>query len=707
MTRSIPGSESKGEEILFAPLLQVKNLRTSFFGHLGEVQAVRNISFDLLRGEILGIVGESGSGKSVTALSIMKLLQYPGKIVGGQILLDGEDLVPKKHRQMRRIHGQRLAMVFQDPMTSLNPLFTVGNQIIETIKEHKKLSRREAEAKAIHMLRLVGIPSPEKRLYSYPHEFSGGMRQRVMIAMALACSPELLIADEPTTALDVTIQAQVLELIRKLNVQLKTSTILITHNLGAAAGICDRILVMYGGRILEEGSVDEVFYDPRHPYTLGLLNSIPKGTEAASRRRLVPILGTPPDMLHPPEGCPFHPRCAHAMKICACAELPPVFTLGGTHRAGCWLLHSEAPQERFFKPVAVREPEKARRGERKETLIEVRDLKVYFKKNDGFLLRSNTCIRAVDGVSFSIRAGETFGLVGESGCGKSTTGAAMVGLHKPHSGQILYKGTNLAELREAEILKYRKKLQMIFQDPYASLNPRMTAADIIGEPLDIHGICSGRERRERIRELLEMVGLRGDHASRYPHEFSGGQRQRIGIARALAVNPEFIVCDEPVSALDVSIQAQVVNMLEELQERLGLTYLFIAHDLAVVRHISRRVGVMYLGSLVEIASVSELYEHPLHPYTQALLSAALVADPRKSRLREVHILEGDVPTPLGMPEGCRFATRCKQVLPICFRSSPVLGEISPGHAVACHHFGTSSDLGSSEIGSYDNPPLRD
>lgn len=669
---------------MFQPLLQVKNLRTSFFNHFGEVQAVRDISFDLLRGEILGIVGESGSGKSVTALSVMNLLQHPGRIVSGQILFDGEDLVHKKRSQMRKIHGQRLAMIFQDPMTSLNPLFTVGNQIVETIREHQKLSRRDAEAKAVRMLHLVGIPSPEKRLYSYPHEFSGGMRQRVMIAMALSCDPELLIADEPTTALDVTIQAQVLKLIRELNDQLKTATIMISHNLGAAAGICDRILVMYGGQILEEGAVDEVFYDPRHPYTLGLLNSIPKGTEAASKQKLVPILGTPPDMLHPPKGCPFHPRCTHAMRVCASTDRPPVVSLSRTHYAGCWLLHPEAPRTCFSQASSAKESNKTCAKGTGDKFLEVRNLKVFFKKHSGFLSQRLDQIRAVDDVSFSIRAGETFGLVGESGCGKSTTGAAIVGLHKPTSGQIFYKGTDLIGLSESESWPYRQKLQMIFQDPYASLNPRMTVADIIGEPLDIHGICTGKERQERIHELLETVGLRRDHASRYPHEFSGGQRQRVGIARALAVNPEFIVCDEPVSALDVSIQAQVVNMLEDLQERLGLTYLFIAHDLAVVRHISRRIGVMYLGSLVETAPTDVLYDDPLHPYTQALLSAAPIADPRTSRLRETHILEGDVPSPLDIPKGCRFVTRCKQALPKCSEFCPPMREIVPEHAVACH-----------------------
>ena len=681
---STPNSDGKGGGPVSTPLLQVKNLRTSFFNHLGEVQSVRDVSFHLLPGEILGIVGESGSGKSVTALSIMKLLQAPGRIVGGQVLFAGEDLVPKTRAQMRRIHGQRMAMIFQDPMTSLNPLFSIGNQIVETIREHQRLSTEAAAEKAVRMLRLVGIPSPEERLHSYPHEFSGGMRQRAMIAMALSCEPELLIADEPTTALDVTIQAQVLKLMKDLNIQLKTATMLITHNLGAAAGVCDRILVMYGGQVMEEGTVEELFYAPRHPYTLGLLESIPKGTGEASRQRLVPILGTPPDMLRPPKGCPFYPRCPRAMRICATQDAPPVFELGTTHRVRCWLHHPEAPTV-----VSLPKESSGRHREgtplaQGETLLEVQNLRVFFEKTSGLLARRIDTVRAVDGVSFSIKAGETFGLVGESGCGKSTTGAAVVRLLRPTGGQVVYRGTDLGSLSEREVWNYRKKLQMIFQDPYASLNPRMTVADIVGEPLDIHRICTGKERRERIHELLHVVGLGKDHASRYPHEFSGGQRQRVGIARALAVNPEFIVCDEPVSALDVSIQAQVVNMLEDLQAQRGLSYLFIAHDLAVVRHISKRIGVMYLGSLVDVAAADELYDHPLHPYTQGLLAAAPVADPRGSRLRETPLLEGDIPSPLAAPPGCPFVTRCRQRANGCEDQRPSLREVAPGHAVACH-----------------------
>jgi len=541
-------------------ILQVRNLSVSFLSHGKEIQAVRGVSFDVKKGETLGIVGESGSGKSVTARSIMRLLPSPPAVVKeGEILFLGENLLHKTEKEMENIRGREIGMIFQDPMTSLNPMMKVGDQIAEGLIKHQKRPAREAEQKAIEMLKLVGIRDSETRARQYPHEFSGGMRQRVMIAMALACRPALLIADEPTTALDVTIQAQILRVMKNMQQRFGTSIILITHDLGVVAGMCDRVVVMKDGEIVETGTTEDIFARPRHPYTLKLLNALPR-LDAEKKPGRAPLVLTGADRGRP--------------------------------------------------------------------LIEVRSLRKYFDLGKGNLLK------AVDGVSFRIGRGETLGLVGESGCGKSTTGRTILRLHEPTGGDVLYDGVPVNRLSAREMKRMRRHMQMIFQDPYASLNPRMKVLDIIGEALDAQKLAfSKRERQKRVEELLEMVGLEPSFAMRYPHEFSGGQRQRIGIARALAVNPQFVVCDEPLSALDVSFQAQIVRLLEELRQRLGLTYLFIAHDLAVVKQISDRVAVMYRGRIVELAESEELYANPRHPYTRKLLAAIPVPDPQVEKRR--------------------------------------------------------------------------
>lgn len=610
-------------------ILSVKNLSVSFDTYAGVVQAVREVSFDLEKGETLAIVGESGSGKSVMSKSLMGLIpQPPGKIKGEYIRYKNEDILSFSKGKLRKLRGSEISIVFQDPMTSLNPTMTVKNQIIEGILTHNRISKKKAVDRAIELLGLVGIHEPEKRINQYPHQFSGGMQQRVVIAMALACDPEILIADEPTTALDVTVQAQVIDLFKKIQKERGTSIVFITHDLGVVANIADRVAVMYAGKIVEIGKVEEIFDNPRHPYTKGLLNAMPNLSHSNSRLTSIP--GSPPNLMHPPEGDAFALRNKAPLKIDFLYH-PPMFKVTDTHQAATWLLHEKVGQEveNEIEEILLTEEEEEKPIGQKilgNKLLEITDLKQHFNAGQ------NNEVRAVDGVSFEIYEGETFGLVGESGCGKSTTGRNLVNLYEPTGGEIRFKGERLAKKNKVEL---HKQMQMIFQDPYSSLNPRWTVADIIAEGMDIHGLYkSKKERRKKVEDLLETVGLNPEHATRYPHEFSGGQRQRIGIARALAVEPEFIVADEPISALDVSIQAQVINLLKKLQEEKGLTYLFIAHDLSMVKHISDRVGVMYQGKLVEIAPSDELYENPLHPYTQSLLGAIPVPDPSSEKTRK-------------------------------------------------------------------------
>lgn len=544
------------------------------------------------------------------------------------------------------------------------------------------------------MLTLVGVNEPESRLKQYPHELSGGMRQRVMIAMALVCEPDILIADEPTTALDVTIQAQILELMQDLQKKLGMAIIMVTHDLGVIASMCDEIIVMYGGRVCERGTADAIFYHPAHEYTKGLLRSIPKADNM--NEKLIPIGGTPINLLQMPEGCAFCPRCESAMKICL-KQQPAEFRVGEDHLASCWMNVKKSMKHR--RAAAMSSEKK-----NNDYLLEVEHLKQYFPVHQGF---STIPLKAVDDISFAIRPGETLGLVGESGCGKTTVGRTLLRLYQPTAGKITFDGKVLFDSGEqydengkvivdtngkpvmgkkvdVNMMPYRKEMQMVFQDPYSSLNPRMTVEDIIGEPLDVHKLYRNKkERREKILDLMELVGLNAEHAMRYAHEFSGGQRQRIGIARALAVNPKFIVCDEAVSALDVSIQAQVVNMFEELQEKLGVAYLFIAHDLLVVHHISDRIAVMYLGKMMEIADADELNANPIHPYTLSLLSAVPIPDPETARKSHRIVLEGDVPSPLKMPTGCPFRTRCKYATEKCGQEMPQLTDRGNGHMVAC------------------------
>ncbi len=663
-------------------LLDVKSLEVEFATEAGTVRAVDGINFQVNRGEFLAIVGESGCGKSVTALSIMRLLPpKTATITAFQINFNGVDLTKLPESQMRALRGRHISMIFQEPMTSLNPVLTIGDQLTEPLILHLGMNRDQANSRAVELLSQVGIPEPERRLSQYPHQFSGGMRQRVMIAMGIACEPKLIIADEPTTALDVTIQAQILELLKDIASRLDIAVILITHNLGVVAAYADRVNVMYAARIIESGSAADIFAIPAHPYTVGLIRSVPR-LDRPRVKRLATIEGMPPNLLAPPTGCRFRERCP--IQISQCLTLPKLDYIEkgiNSHGVACW--RSEYTRQNtanlYGEETAASDIE---RPHGDKILLKVKNLKQYFDitLRQGMSVR-HVDIKAVDDISFEVREGETVGLVGESGCGKTTTGRAILHLTTPTNGKFEF---DMSELNSGNIAAVRRNLQVIFQDPFSSLNPRMKVGRILSEPLRFHNLRPDRASREkRVAELLTQVGLYPYMADRYPHELSGGQRQRVGIARALALEPKMIICDEPVSALDVSVQAQIMNLLEDLQRQCGLTYLFIAHDLAVVRHIAHRVIVMYLGKIVEVGDADALYSNPKHPYTQALLDAAPVPDPVVEQGRERTILEGELPSPLNPPQGCVFYGRCPIGTSECKQKVPHLSNISEKHGVAC------------------------
>ena len=675
-------------------ILEVRDLAVRFGGSATGVHAVRGTSFDVRPGEVLGIVGESGSGKSASALAIMGLLP-PSAHVSGSVRLAGQQLLGLDDAGLSRVRGNTIAMVFQDPLSALTPVYTVGDQIAEAIHAHRDVTKDEARKRTLELLDLVGIPNAAARAGAFPHEFSGGMRQRVMIAMAIANDPDVIVADEPTTALDVTVQAQVLEVLRTARDVTGAAILMITHDLSLIAGFADRLAVMYAGRIVETGSVDDAFYTTRMPYTVGLLGAIPRADESGTQP-LVPIAGSPPSLAGLAPGCPFAPRCPVAIDVCRETE-PALELVGdGAQRAACHRsgeVGASLPVAEIF-PLPQLPPPAFTAGPREERPI-VLQLDALVKhhpltKGAVFKRRVGT-VRAVDGISFDIRDGETFGLVGESGCGKSTTLLEILELTAPQDGRIVVLGSDTSGLGKAERQQLRRRMSVVFQDPLASLDPRMPVSDILAEPLRTHGVAKGATA-SRVRELLELVGLESGHAGRYPLQFSGGQRQRIAIARALALEPKLLVLDEPVSALDVSIQAGVINLLEALSRRLGLAYLFVAHDLSVVRHIADRVAVMYLGRIVEIGEITSVYDRPVHPYTQALLSAVPLPDPRKERARTRILLSGDQPSPTDVPSGCRFRSRCPLFAQLddaaqrpCVETDPGLEGAGDDHRAACHH----------------------
>ncbi len=663
-------------------LIDVEGLRVRFDTEDGEVEAVRGLDFSVEPGETFGIVGESGSGKSVSTQALVRLL--PGARVSGSAVFEGRDLIQVSDQEMRKIRGARIGMVFQDPLSSLHPHFRVGHQIAEAIRVHQRVSVRKARETAVELLDRVGLGQPDRRAREFPHQFSGGMRQRAMVAMAVALRPALIIADEPTTALDVTVQAQILELLRELQSDFGTSIIMITHDLGVIAGMADRVMTMYGGRMVETATRRDLYHSAHHPYTRGLLESIP--TSKAPGERLYAIPGQPPSLLHVEPGCVFRPRCSHATE--ECLSPPPARNPQPQHTSMCWL-PAEANRAAGSRSAAVTTPVPPpgpATTSDDDVILTLAGVTKHFPVRGGWWRGRHELVHAVDGVDLEVRRGETLGIVGESGCGKSTLARLMTALIPVTSGSVEFGGQDLTRLGPQDLRRLRRDVQMVFQDPYGSLNPRRRVGAIINEPLAIHGLTEGRrESIRQVQELMELVGLNPEHYNRFPSEFSGGQRQRIGIARALATRPKLVVCDEPVSALDVSVQAQIINLLADLQAELGLTYVFIGHDLSVVRHISDRTAVMYLGRIVEAGETQSVFSAPQHHYTAALLSAAPHVDPDVADGNRVRPLAGEVPSPVHPPSGCRFNPRCERAEDVCRVDLPLLSTRDGREAaVACH-----------------------
>ena len=679
-----------------APLLAIDDLRVEFATPRGMLRAVDSVSLTIAPGEVRGLVGESGSGKSSVALSILRLLGPGGRVSGGSIRFGDRDLLRLPESQLRELRGNRIAIVFQDPLTSLTPSLRIGEQLAETIVTHRRVGRAEAWRQSIQLLDQVGIGDPAARARQFPHQFSGGMRQRVSLALALSCSPDLLILDEPTTALDVTIQAQILDLIEQLRDRLSLSVLFITHDLGVIVRICDSVSVLYGGRVVEEGPLERLFQQPLHPYTKGLLASVP--TLACDRRgqRLPFIAGRVPDLVDAPPGCIFAARCPFVETRC---HDPQCLAPAGERRlAACWKADrlSSTPWPLQLPHAGAEQPHAAATN---GSALTVQDLTKDYtltgfwdslrveRSSTGLprLAARPTKLRAVDDVSLTIAPRETLGLVGESGCGKTTLGRAIVGLVEPSTGQIRLDGRAPAAMSRDELRRYRKDVQIIFQNPDSSLNPRMTIRQILARPLELYRLADGRQIERRVFSLLETVQLSPAHARRYPHQLSGGEKQRVGIARALAAEPRFIICDEPISALDVSVRASILNLLQDLKEQFGLGYLFIAHDLAVVRHISDRIAVMYRGRIVELGTVDEIFAPPYHPYTQALLSAIPLVDYAERKRRRIHLEGGVIARALGAA-GCNFADRCQwKIGPVCDNVTPPDRRIGPGRWIHCHH----------------------
>ena len=667
------------------PLLQIKDLHTDIEIRNGVVRALSGVDLHVNPGETLGIVGESGSGKTMTALSLMGLLPQGGKVSSGSIILDGQDLTKMPLHMKRKMRGTKVGMIFQDPLTSLNPTMKIGLQVCEPLRVHEKLSKREALARAVEILKRVGMPRPEVVINNYPHQLSGGMRQRVMIAMALVCKPRILIADEPTTALDVTTQMQILDLIDELRDEYKMGVILITHDLGVVAGHTDRVAVMYAGRIVETAPTKTLFTEPKHRYTSSLMAALPERALAAGTK-LFSIPGAPPSLTNLPKGCRFAARCLWATDECRAGY--PDLSGDDNHTFSCF----HPVQEGDESPAVLQAMMDSGKAEdavdatgqiSHEVLLDVKEAsRVYESAGSGFFKRDKGVVSAVDRVSITVNKGETYGLVGESGCGKSTVGRLIAGLERPSGGAIELDGRDLATLKGRDAVRIHRDVQMMFQDSYAAMDPRMRIDQILAEPMSIQKTGNARQIAERIMEILEQVGLTEEILDRYPHEFSGGQLQRIGFARSLTLAPDLIVADEPVSALDVSVQAQVLNLMKDLQQELGLSYLFISHDLAVVQYMADRIGVMYLGRIVEEGPAHEVVKNPKHPYTKALIDSIPVPDPEFQHDESAIKLTGEPPSAVNPPKGCRFRPRCPFAGEEC-KVQPMLTDET--HRVACHH----------------------
>ena len=655
-------------------LLDVEGLTVRIGSGSSPAQPVDGVNLRLREGETFALLGESGCGKSMTALSIMRLLPAAAHIVSGHVFLQQTDLLLLSEQEMRRERGGRVGMIFQEPMTSLNPVMTVGRQIGEAVRLHDARRSGDVQSRVEELLGAVGIPDPGRRANEYPHQLSGGMKQRVMIAMALAGRPKLLIADEPTTALDVTIQAQVLKLLKDLQQETGMAVLLITHDLGVVAEVADRVAVMYAGQIVETADRHAFFAGPRHPYSRKLFEALP--TTEKREQALAVIPGSVPALDQVFDGCRFADRCQFS--TADCRRQPPPWR-GEVHDGYRCILDAVPVDAGVQAPVStMAEPEQS-----PEALVKVSGLKVHFPIRRGVFKHVVGHVKAVDGIDLEIARARTLALVGESGCGKTTAGKGLLQLIRPTSGSVLFENDELTALTGKKLRRRRSDFQIIFQDPASSMNPRMLVEDIVGEGLTVQRIGASRaERRQIVAEMLEQVGLNQASLKRYPHEFSGGQRQRIAIARALVLRPKLIVCDEPTSALDVSVQAQILNLLAELQREMGLAYLFITHNLSVVSYLADEVAVMYLGRIVEQGRVEQVMSAPRHPYTEALLSAVPQVDP-KSR-RAVIRLEGDMPSPASPPDGCHFHPRCPRAEEVCRRSYPEVQEFGDGSRVACH-----------------------
>jgi peptide/nickel transport system ATP-binding protein len=673
-------------------VLQVKELEIKYHTREGILTAVRDVSFDINQAEIVGIVGESGSGKSTVASALMRLLPPNGQISGGQILFRDQDLRQLNQEQMRKIRGKEMSMIFQDPMTSLNPVFSVEQQMTDALRAQrsngKRRSRKALREHAIEMLGRVGIPDPERQIKEYPHQFSGGMRQRIMIATALMSNPSLLVADEPTSALDVTLEAQIIDLIRNLRKEFGTAILYITHDLGVVAELCDQVLVMYAGSIVESGDVFGIFENPKHPYTQALLRSHP--SHSRQEARLKTIRGRVPSLKELPAGCKFAPRCDYAIEVCH--NIEPEYVQVGQQDVLCMAFE---PDWEGADPLIPLEPSREERqrdatpetSEQSEAIIvETHDLRTYFRDHIALLGQvlgqTGGTVRAVDGVDIAIRRGETLALVGESGSGKTTLGRTILRLENPADGEIVLEGKDITDLPQGELRPMRARMQMIFQDPVSSLSPRMKVSSILLEPFRIHGVEAAKEK---VDELLKMVGLSAEQADKYPHQLSGGQARRVGVARALALRPDILVADEPTAGLDVSVAAGILNLLKDLREQLHLTYIIITHNLNEISFIADRVAVMYLGKIVELAETKELFTQPKHPYTEALMSAIAVPDPRLRDQRQHIRLEGEIPSPRNPPPGCTFHPRCRYAEEKCTVEVPLLRAVlGSEHLAACH-----------------------
>ena len=670
-----------------SPLLDIRDLHTDIEIRSGVVHALSGVDLHVNPGETLGIVGESGSGKTMTALSLMGLLPQGGSVSSGQIILDGQDLTKLALKEKRKLRGTKVGMIFQDPLTSLNPTMKIGLKVCEPLRVHEKLSKKEALERAVEILKRVGMPRPEVVINNYPHQLSGGMRQRVMIAMALICKPRILIADEPTTALDVTTQMQILDLIDELRDEYQMGVILITHDLGVVAGHTDRVAVMYAGRIVETAPTKTLFTEPKHRYTSSLMAALPERALAAGTK-LFSIPGAPPSLTNLPVGCRFAARCLWTTNECRAGY--PDLSGDDTHTFSCF----HPVQEGDESPAALQAKlDTQKNGDEagaqqaplvsSKVLLDVKEAsREYESACSGFFKRDKGVVSAVDRVSITVKKGETYGLVGESGCGKSTMGRLIAGLERPSGGAIELDGRDLATLKGRDAVTIHRDVQMMFQDSYAAMDPRMRIDQILAEPMSIQKTGNARQVAERIMEIIEQVGLTEEILDRYPHEFSGGQLQRIGFARSLTLAPDLIVADEPVSALDVSVQAQVLNLMKDLQAELGLSYLFISHDLAVVQYMADRIGVMYLGRIVEEGPAKEVVENPKHPYTKALIDSIPVPDPEFSHDDRAIKLTGEPPSAVNPPEGCRFRPRCPFAGEEC-KIQPALTD--ERHRVACHH----------------------